>query len=313
LELPWTGDGNPEFQVVAVYRRAEVIYNHLLASRYLSAVNCLTPVRQSTRARETGWGESAHLGEMMTRNARHRFVFVFPVALVLIGIRATDARAEFDIGGFGMGFMPMRMVPSPGDYINSLSLIQAGRATMGPVSRPVYANNPNSYLSRVRDNGFTPHYSVSSRRSPGMDGGRGRALNSSKANNDPPPQPQAAPVPRPVIAIASFFNAARTLVWPNDSPVTGDLKEKRDTSDQACLMVADLVEKFRSAPITTVTEARQKLLTYGQPALSEIRSHSTPRIAESFHLFLLSLYDSLEQAAEPPGPVAASNAPPPPP
>jgi hypothetical protein len=249
----------------------------------------------------------------MTSNATHRFIFVLPVALALLGIRASEARAEFDIGGFGGGFMPMRMVPSPSESINQLSLVQAGRATMGPVSRPVYANNPNSYLSRIRDNGFTPHYSVSSRRSPGMEGARRPPSNSSQASNDPPAQPQTAAVPRPVIAIASFFNAARILVWPNDAPVTGDLKEKRDTSDQASLMVADLVEKFRSAPITTVTDARQKLLAYGQPALSEIRSHSTPRIAESFHLFLLSLYDSLAQAAEPPDLAAASNAPPPPP
>jgi hypothetical protein len=247
----------------------------------------------------------------MISKLRHRFVFVLPVAIGLIGISSRGARA--DIGGFGMGFMPMRMVPSPSDYINSLSLIQAGRATMGPVSRPVYANNPNSYLTRVRDNGFTPHYNISSRRSPGMEGARRRPSNSTQASNDPPRGPETTTPPRPVVAIASFFNAARVLVWPNDAPLAGDLKEKRDTSDQASLMVADLVEKFRSAPITTVTDARQKLIAYGQPALSEIRSHSTPRIAESFHLFLLSLYDSLAQAALPPDAAAASNAPPPPP
>ena len=36
-----------------------------------------------------------------------------------------------------------------------------------------------------------------------------------------------------------------------------------------------------------------------QPALQLIRSHSTPRIAENFHQFLLSLYDSLAAAANP--------------
>ena len=180
---------------------------------------------------------------------------------------------------------------------------------MGPVSRPVYANNPNAYINRVRDNGFTPHYSVNSRRSPGLDSGRRRSSNSSQANNAAP-QPEPATVPRPVIAIGSFFNAARILVWPNDAPVTGELKAKRETSDQSSLVVAELVEKFKSAPITTVTDARQKLLTYGQPALSEIRSHSTPRVAEAFHLFLLTLYDSLAQAAEPPmASTAAPNAP----
>ena len=90
------------------------------------------------------------------------------------------------------------------------------------------------------------------------------------------------------------------LVWPSDSPVEGELISKRDTSDQACLAVSDLVDKFRSAPITTVTLARTKLLEYGQPALQAIRSHSTPRIADSFHQFLLSLYDALAAAANPP-------------
>jgi hypothetical protein len=102
-----------------------------------------------------------------------------------------------------------------------------------------------------------------------------------------------------VVPIGSFFDASRVLVWPSDAPVVGELITKRDTSDQACLVVSDLVEKFRSAPITTVTTARSRLLEYGQPALKSIRSHSTPRISENFHEFLLSLYDSLAAAANP--------------
>jgi hypothetical protein len=216
---------------------------------------------------------------------------------------ASEAKAQW---GMGMGFMPMRMVPSPQEFINQHALVNAGRATMGPVNRPVYANNPNSYLSRVRDNGFTSHYSVNSRRSPGLDSRRRRSSSSNQGGNNSP-QPEIVAVPRPVIAIGSFFNSERMLVWPNDAPVTGNLKGKRDTSDQACLVVADLVEKFRSAPITTVTDARQKLLEYGRPALSDIRSRSTPRIAEAFHHFMLSLYDSLAQAAEPQVAAGAAN------
>jgi hypothetical protein len=102
-----------------------------------------------------------------------------------------------------------------------------------------------------------------------------------------------------VVLIGSFFDASRTLVWPSDSPVDEGLLEKRNTSDRACLVVADLVEQHRSAPITTVSYARQRLLEYGQPALQLIRSRSTSRVAESFHLFLLSLYEALAQAANP--------------
>ena len=101
------------------------------------------------------------------------------------------------------------------------------------------------------------------------------------------------------MASARAFNAARQIVWPNESPATEELKPKRDISDQASLTVLELVEKHRSAPITTVTDARQKLLDYGQPALRVARSVSTPRLADSFHMFLLSLYDSLGAAANP--------------
>ena len=248
----------------------------------------------------------------MKQNSRRlSCVVTLLLAAAAIEIGASDARAQYGMGGMGMGFMGMRQVPSPQEFLNSHALVNAGRATMGPVSRPVYANNPNSYLSRIRDNGFTPLYRLNSRRSPGPEPGRRLSSNSRQSSNVPP-QPETATVQRPVIEIGSFFNAARTLVWPNDAPVNGDLKEKRETSDQSCLVVADLVEKFRAAPITpTVTDARQKLLEYGRPALSEIRTHSTPRIAEAFHLFMLSLYDSLAQAAEPPDLTATSNSAPP--
>ena len=60
-----------------------------------------------------------------------------------------------------------------------------------------------------------------------------------------------------------------------------------------------------------MTEARSKLVEYGRPALQYIRENSTPRVADTFHLFLLSLYDSLAQAATipraaTPSPVPAS-------
>jgi hypothetical protein len=46
-----------------------------------------------------------------------------------------------------------------------------------------------------------------------------------------------------------------------------------------------------------VAESRQRLIDYGQPALRYVREHETARIADGFHGFLLSLYDSLAQAA----------------
>ena len=54
------------------------------------------------------------------------------------------------------------------------------------------------------------------------------------------------------------------------------------------------------ATLASVTDARSKLIAYGQPALKLVRDHSSPMIADTFHAFLLSLYDSLAAAATPP-------------
>ena len=219
------------------------------------------------------------------------------VAAVTLEIGKSQARAQI-----GFGFDLFRTVPSPSQFINDHALTRAGAGQNLP-SRNVYANNPNSYLNRIRDNGFSSHEIISSRRSPGYDADRRLARSANQATNS---TPQPAPVTpaatdlRPVYAIGSFFNSARILVWPNEAPATDDLKPKRDISDQACLVVLELVEKHKSAPITTVTDARQRLLDYGQPALRVIRNLSTPRVAEGFHMFLLSLYDSLAAAANPP-------------
>ncbi len=248
---------------------------------------------------------------MAKNNPRFGHVLALLVGMAVLELGAGQAHA---IGFGGMGVIGgFNYVPSPGDFLNSHSLLNAGRAGM-PASNNVYAGNPNAYINRIRDDGFVPHAGIVDRRSPGYQASRlqlnsqGQVINnrpqavasSTSASAAAAAAAAAASAPRrPVVPIGSFFDTSRMLVWPSDAPVEGDLITKRDTSDQACLVVADLVEKFRSAPITTVTSARNRLLEYGQPALQLIRSNTTPRIAESFHQFLLSLYDSLEAAANP--------------
>src|SRR5262249_38195219 len=74
--------------------------------------------------------------------------------------------AQYGVGGgMGWGFGLFRPVPAPGEYINSLSLVRAAHPPELP-SRNVYANNANSYLNRVRDNGFTDRYGVDRREIP---------------------------------------------------------------------------------------------------------------------------------------------------
>jgi hypothetical protein len=220
------------------------------------------------------------------------------VATAVLGIGASQARAQWgmDIGFFG-GFNP---VPQPGDFINQHALTRAAAGSKLP-SRNVYANNPNSYINRVRDPNFSfsSHYGSRSRRAPAYEPDSRRSANSIQTSaNEPAPATVADA--RPVYALGSFFNESRTLVWPSEAPVDDGLKAKRDNSDQACLVVLELVEKHKSAPITTVTDARQKLVDYGQPALQVVRGLFTPRLAENFHMFMLSLYDSLAAAANPP-------------
>ncbi len=102
---------------------------------------------------------------------------------------------------------------------------------------------------------------------------------------------------QPLVPLTSFYNDKGQLVWPGDAPTAGDLKEKREAFEKACRAVLDEVKKNGVASIASVTEARQKLLDYGRPALKYLRTHETPRVADSFHGFLLMLYDSLAQAA----------------
>ena len=110
--------------------------------------------------------------------------------------------------------------------------------------------------------------------------------------------------PTPSLPLASFYNADGHIVWPGDAPIAGDLKGKRSEFDQASEAVLAELKKSGVASIATVTDARQKLLDYGRPGLQYVRAHETPRVADTYHLFLLSLYESLAQAINPTSPAA---------
>ncbi len=254
---------------------------------------------------------------MTRKNPRLGRLLVPLVAMAALALAGSPAHA---IGFGGMGVIGgFNYVPSPTDFLNSHSLLNASRAGP-PASNNVYAGNPNAYINRIRDNGFVPHSGIVDRRTPGYQASRMQLNSQGQAIVSRPPTSPALTSPgaaaavaavasarKLVVPIGSFFDASRILVWPSDSPVEGDLITKREISDQACLVVADLVEKFKSAPITTVTTARNRLLEYGQPALQFMRSKTTPRIAETFHQFLLSLYDSLDAAANPTAYASAAN------
>jgi hypothetical protein len=186
--------------------------------------------------------------------------------------------------GWGWGFGGM--VPSPSQFINDHALVRAGRPQNLP-SRTPYANNPNSYINNLRDNGLVSHVDARRRDAPTY-----RPQRTSSAGN--------AQLIADALPIASFFNSEYKLTWPSESPIGGDLLEKREVSDRASLLVLNETKLNGVAHISSVTTARERLLVYGRPALKEIRATATQPISDSFHTFLLSLYDSLAKAATAP-------------
>ena len=230
--------------------------------------------------------------------------------VVVSGFGVGRAEAQFGFGlGFGGGFGywggGFGTVPQPGTFLNQVALSQMSHVHGPPGSNPStsglnpYAGNPNAYFNHVRDNGFVDQYSPY-RRVPSY-------YRPASLGQSPRMTPTAMTIARsrPSVPLASFFNAQGQLVWPADAPTADGLSEKRAISDQAARTVLDEVRKNGVAAIATVTEARQKLLDYGRPALRSVRTHETPRVADSFHGFLLELYDSLAQAADPPATAAA--------
>jgi hypothetical protein len=210
---------------------------------------------------------------------------------------ASPAAAQW---GMGMGWGMFGVGPSPStQLLNQHALTRAGAGGPRGPSRNVYSGNSNSYLSRVRDNGFVSHYDVARRAAPSYGlappvpgSSTGRAGNRSAARSS--------------VTLASFFDASLALVWPSESPVSGELRSKRDISDEASRAVLKETRQHGAASLASVTDARQKLIDYGKPALQEIRARSTTAIADAFHNFMLSLYDSLAAAAPSLGGAAGS-------
>lgn len=247
-------------------------------------------------------------------------LLAFGVATLVVG--SGRAEAQF---GYGYGLFNFNYQPPEVGYIDKLSLQNASRATMGPVQNNGYANNPNSYFNQLHGDNSYDRYDVATRRS--IDASIGRYSDgpppSAYSRPEPPPAstsnaPRTAqpttPAPAPAAptqswTLASYFDPNKRLVWPDEAPSDGEFKATRATSDQACLAVLNEYSLRGLASLDTVTDARAKLLDYGKPALKFVREHSTPRIADTFHMFLLSLYESLARAATVPAPNSGATPP----
>jgi hypothetical protein len=229
-------------------------------------------------------------------------------AVVVSAFGAGRAEAQFGFGlGGGFGYFGGfgGAVPQPVDFVNSVALARMSHvqrppgATPGSTGATPYAGNPNAYFNHVRDNGFVDSYNPY-RREPSY-----TRPPASVQGQRTTPTAMTVARSKPAVPLVSFFNPQDQLVWPADAPTADALQQKRATFDQAARAVLDELRKNDVAAVATVSEARQKLLDYGRPALQDVRTHETPRVADSFHVFLLELYDSLAQAASPRGMAAA--------
>jgi hypothetical protein len=226
------------------------------------------------------------------------------VALALAPL-AWGGRAEAQYGGFGWGwgFGYNQNAYTDVNYLNSRSLINASAAAANrpqPLSAPKFES---------RDSTFYDKYDLSTResminrvaRDPGREMGTadpsGVVAVAPSPRPSPRPQAPSPPSPPATVNLANFFSKDHQLIWPSSAPVTGDFGKKQEVADLAALAVLNEYDMKGLAQLSTVTDARQKLLDYGRPALQYVRQQSTPALADSFHVFLLSLYGNLGNAA----------------
>ncbi len=213
----------------------------------------------------------------------------------ILGILATccagSAHAQFGLWGLGGGPYAIGGGPTSFETVNainqrSLAAGQAAFAARSGGGGGGYGGNSNAYYLHARDDNFFQTFDVSTRR--GVGGGGSARV--------------SVPKGPPIRPLAQFFNAMGALVWPSNAPVQGILQDKRAATDQASAVVLQQVQTRGVASVATATDARTKLLAYGHPAIDYLNQHTSQAVADSFEDFLLSLYDSLGDAAVPPAP-----------
>jgi len=210
------------------------------------------------------------------------------------------ARAQWgmDYGMFGVGFGLGHQTPASVNFLNDHALARGAAAA---ASRP---QNLRAPIPVSKDVDFFNRYDVATRMS--MEEGIARRRMAYRAPT--PTQSQApavassppARLARPLVPLASFFDSARRLAWPADAPTHDNFAAKKSASDAKTLELLEELERKGYARISTAADARTMLLNYGQPALRFLRDTTTPRLSDAFHIFLMSLYDSIGQASTDP-------------
>ena len=202
-------------------------------------------------------------------------------SLTILLVCQAEARAQFGMGFGGLGgfFAP---------YVSPSQMVQDRRPITqnvgGPVSRPVQKNN--AYWDNLREP-LPTSYSLTPRR----DIRRGsRAVDEASSQASKPAN--AARPADPRNAFLGFFGTDNSLVWPKDSPLEGELSNKRAAVDSAMIQLRKEVVATKLPSVASVVSSRNELLSYGRPALAELRERH-PTQADEFHAWLLGLYNAL--------------------
>jgi hypothetical protein len=230
--------------------------------------------------------ELAKSGATFSRPQRGGLVLAMAA---LVGLAPTAAHGQIGYGWWFGGYQ----TPSSVQFLNDQALART-RAIAATRSQPQALRAPSR---SGRDTTFFERYDPETRRAMEDRVARRPSRASRPAPAAPAPAP-ADPTPRRhVVALATLFNDQDEVRWPPSAPVEGSLQSLRRASDAASLEVLQETRNRGVAKVASVTEARDRLLDYGRPALALVRSRGDAETEDIFHTFLVALYDSLGAAA----------------
>ena len=115
----------------------------------------------------------------------------------------------------------------------------------------------------------------------------------------PTADPAAGSSPTPPIPLGELIDPQGKVLWPEGTPVGGDLAAKRQLADAAIRAAYQEHRSGGQASVQAVVEAKRALYAYGQPALARLRASSVLRSRVSTVLpFLQGLEAALNSLGE---------------
>jgi hypothetical protein len=217
-----------------------------------------------------------------------RRLLLFTVFLLIF---QHSAQAQFGPFGFGGPFFG----PANAPYVSPTMLVQDRRPMTQNVGGPVTTApaNPNAYWNYTRDSSqsfaFTPRNDIR-RGVRGIDSASTRRVSTPNSRNEKSGV-------KPADHFLGFFGQNGQLVWPADAPLEGELSGKRAAVDSAMAELRTQAQSKTNFKVSSIVQSRNTLLDYGRPSLAILRENQPSR-ADSFHAWMLDLYNTLGQMSE---------------